>query len=94
MNDLAIIMRELGLGSIATGIRFACAKFTGFASDWDDNNPIINTCVLPDGIHVIGWDISNGGYIHATVPRAYANTVETLLEKKGHNSRSTFTCRY
>ena len=39
--------------------------------------------MLPDGIQVIGWDIWNGGYVHATVPRAYADTVETLLGKRG-----------
>ena len=45
INDLAIIMREFGFGSIATGIGFAWAKFITFASDWDYNDiltPTIN----------------------------------------------------
>ena len=32
-SDLAIIMHELSLGSIATGIGFAWPKFTAFATD-------------------------------------------------------------
>ena len=39
--------------------------------------------MLPDGIEVVGWDIWKGCWIHTTVPRAYANTIETLLGKRG-----------
>ena len=31
---------------------------------------------------MIGWDIWKGGCIHATIPRAYADTIETLLWKR------------
>ena len=58
-------------------------KFAAFASDCDENDPLINPSVLPDGIQVVGWDIWNGSYVHATVPKAYADTVETLLGKRG-----------
>ena len=33
--DLAIIMRELSLGSVATGIGCAWPKFTAFATNWN-----------------------------------------------------------
>ena len=36
IKDLVAIMHELGLGSIATGIGFAWAKVTAFASDCDE----------------------------------------------------------
>ena len=52
INDLAIIMDELGMGSIVTGIGFAWAKFIAFAFDWDENDPLRNPSVFPDGIQV------------------------------------------
>ena len=75
-------MHELGLGSIVTGIGFALAKFIAFASDCYENDPLINPSVLPDGIQVVGWDAWNDCYIHATVRRAYADTIEPLLGKR------------
>ena len=81
INDLLKIIEELGLGNIATRIGFAWAKFTAYASDWDEDDNNINASVLPNLIKVVGWDIWERGCIHATVPRAYADTIETLLGK-------------
>ena len=80
ISDLETIMEELGLGSIASGI--AWAKFTAYASDNDENDNNINVSVLPNGITMIGWDIWEDGCINATVPRAYTDTIETLLGKR------------
>ena len=55
--DLAIIMRELSLGSIATRIGFAWLKFTAFATDWNDAIGTIGYPFSPAGIHASGWDI-------------------------------------
>ena len=81
--DLAIILRELSLGSIATGIGFAWPKFTAFASDWDKAVRSIGYLFSPTGIHASGWDIWNGGTVNAVVPEAELDTIEKLLGKRG-----------
>ena len=59
--DLAIIVRELSLGSIATGIGFAWPKFTAFATDWDK------------AVRSIGYPFSPTGILtYGLVPRAMA----------------------
>ena len=81
--SVASIMRELSLGSIATGIGFAWSKFTAFVTDWDKAVRSIGHPFLPTGIHASGWDIWNGGVVHAVVPRAHLDTIEKLLGKRG-----------
>ena len=49
IEDLIIIMKELNMGSPATGIGFSWDKFTAFASDWDHPVFSLNTPVLPTG---------------------------------------------
>ena len=83
IDDLVQIMEEIRLGSIATGIGLAWCKFIAFAADWNQNDQNKNPTVLPNGIEVLGWDTWKGGYIHATVSRAYADTTEPLLVKRG-----------
>ena len=34
LRDLAVILSELGAGSVATGIGFSWRKFWAYASDW------------------------------------------------------------
>ena len=68
--------------SIATGHVLAWFKFIACATDCDQSNPNKNPTVLPNGIEVVGWDTWKGDYIHATVPRAYVDTIETLLGKR------------
>ena len=80
---LNTIMSELSCGSIATGIGYAWHKFTAYASDWDDAVRSIGLPFTPDGIHVSGWDIRNGGVIQSFAPRSYPDTVEKLLGKHG-----------
>ena len=38
-----------------------------------------------NGIEVVGWDIWKGGYIYATFPRAYADTIETNKQTAAQN---------
>ena len=80
---LASIMRELSIGSIATGIGFALSKFAAFLTDWDKAVQSIGHPFLPTGIHVSGWDIWNGGVVHSVVPRAHLDTIEKLFGKRG-----------
>ena len=80
-NDLAKNIEDFGLGSIATGIVFVSSQFSAFVYDWDENDSSINAPVVINGIKVAGWDTCKGGYIHVTVSRAYADTIETLLGK-------------
>ena len=80
-RDLASILRELSLGSIATGIGFAWPKFIAFASDWDKAVESVGHPFLPSGIHASGWDIWNGGILNVVVPRAQIDTIEELLGK-------------
>ena len=56
-RDLASILRELSLGSIATGIGFAWPKFIAFANDWDKAVDSVGHPFLASGIHASGWDI-------------------------------------
>ena len=53
-RDLASILRELSLGSIATGIGFAWPKFIAFASDWGKAVESVGHPFLPSGIHASG----------------------------------------
>ena len=81
--DLASILRELSLGSIATGIGYAWPKFIAFASDWDKAVDVVGHPFTPSGIHASGWDIWNGGTLTAVVPKAKMDTIEELLGKIG-----------
>ena len=78
---LASIMRELSVGSVATGIGFAWSKFIAFVTDWDQAVHSVGHPFLDTGIHVSGWDIWNGGVVHSVVPRAHLDTIEKLLGK-------------
>ena len=49
-RDRAIIMRELSLGSVATGIGYTWPKFTAFATDWNDAIDSIGPHFSPHGI--------------------------------------------
>ena len=60
IDDLVQIIEEPGLGSIATGIRFAWSKFTAFAADWDQRDLSKNPTVLPNVIEVVRWNMWNG----------------------------------
>ena len=80
--ELATILRELSLGSIATGIGFDWSKFTAFATDWDKAIDSVGYPFTPSGIHATGWDIWNGGIVNAVVPRAQLDTIEKLLGKR------------
>ena len=82
-SHLNLIMSELSCGSIATGIGYAWRKFTAYASDWDEAVPSIGLPFTPNGSHVSGWDIWKGCVIQSFVPRAYSDTVEKLLGKRG-----------
>ena len=79
--DLASILRELSLGSIATGIGYAWPKFSAFASDWDKAVDVVGHPFTPSGIHASGWDIWKGGTLTAVVPRAKMDTIEKLFGK-------------
>ena len=81
-RDLATIMRELSLGSVATGIGYTWPKFTAFATDWNEAITSIRSTFSPDGIQVTGWDIWKGGIINAVVPRAQADTIEKFSGKR------------
>ena len=83
VSDLPKILAELGSGSIATGIGFAWAKFSAFASDWDERAAHGDAAVSDEGVAVTGWDIWRGGLCNAVVPRARADTIEKLLGKRG-----------
>ena len=80
--DLASILRELSLGSIATGIGYAWPKFIAFASDWDKAVDVVGHPFTPSGIHASGWDIWNGGTLTAVVPRAQIDTIKKLIGKR------------
>ena len=67
-RDLATIMRELSLGSVATGITNTWPKFMAFATDWNKTISSTGPSFSPDGIHVVGWDIWKGGMVNAVVP--------------------------
>ena len=54
IENLIVIMKELSMGSHATGIGFSLAKLTAFASDWDQAVLSLNTTVLLNGIQVTG----------------------------------------
>ena len=82
IEDLITILKELSIGSHATGIGFSWAKFTAYATDWDDAASRMNTPIFPNGIKISGWDIRSGGTIEATVPRAHADTIEKLFGKR------------
>ena len=82
-RHLLDIMKELSLGSIATGIGFAWNKFTAYASDWDDVFTTIGFPFSPEGINVSGWDIWKGIVKESFVPRSFADTPEKLLGKRG-----------
>ena len=81
-RDLASILRELSLGSIATGIGFAWPKFTAFASDWDKAVELVGHPFMPSGIHASGWTIWNRGILNAVVSKAYIDNIEKLTGKK------------
>ena len=81
-SDLASILRELSLGSLATGIGFSWPKFTAFASDWDKAVLTIGDPFTPSGIRASGWDIWNGGIVNAIIPRAQIDTIEKLIGKR------------
>ena len=76
-------MSELSCGSIATGIGYAWPKFTAYASDWDEAVRSIGFPFTSNSIHVSGWDIWKGCVIQSFVPRAYSDTIEKLLGKRG-----------
>ena len=84
--QLRPIMDDLSLGGAATGIGFAWNKFSAYENDWDEycNAPAgVTDGMTKEGIAVTGYDIWQGGTIHETVPRAFANTEEKLLGKRG-----------
>ena len=84
------IISDRSLTSWAAGIGFSWSKFTACASDWDIYEPCPDAPILRNGIKVSGWDIWGGGVINAVVPRAYADTTEKLLGKRGcTNDRHT-----
>ena len=82
IEDLIIKMKELNVGSHATGIGFSSAKFAAFSSNGDQAVLSLNTHVFSNGIQVTGWDICKGGTLKAILPRAYADTTETLFGKR------------
>ena len=82
-HHLLAIMKELSLGSIATGIGFSWNKFTAYASDWDEVTLSIGHPFSSDGINVSGWDIWKGLVKESFVPRSFADTPEKLLGKRG-----------
>ena len=84
--QLRPIMDDLSLGGAATGIGFAWNKFSAYATDWEEycSTPAgADDGVTNEGIAVTGYDIWQGGTIHETVPRAFADTEERLLGKSG-----------
>ena len=74
-------MRELSLGSIATGIGYAWPKFSAFAKDLNEAISLIGPPFSHNGIHATGLDIWNGGTFNAVVLRAHVHTVEQLFGK-------------
>ena len=77
------MMNKSNMGSHVTGISFSRAKFTAFASDWEQTVLHFNTPVLFNGVQVIGWDNSKAGIIVAIVVRAYGDTTENIFGKRG-----------
>ena len=51
--------------------------------DFHDAATSPGTLILQDGIKVAGWNIWDGGATDAMVPKAYADSIEKLLGKRG-----------
>ena len=81
--DVPVIVSELGLGSVHTGIGFAWAKFSAFASDWEDNWDSLDptTGLSSDSVAVTSYDIWQGRRGRNTLNRTLPGSVETLLGK-------------
>ena len=81
--DVPVIVSELGLGSVHTGIGFAWAKFSAFASDWEDNWDSLDptTGLSSDSVAVTSYDIWQGRHGRNTLNRTLPGSVETLLGK-------------
>jgi len=73
LQDLPLMLLELGAGSRATGIGFCWRKFWVFASDWDTVLPRLSpeaaSVIHPDGADVRSWNIWSGGELRAFLPR-------------------------
>ena len=86
IQQLPLLLRELGAGSMLAGVGYAWKKFSVYASDWDS---VVGTewaaerGVTQDGVRASGYDIWTGNTIHTTLPRSHVDTVETLLGKRG-----------
>lgn len=90
--DLPVIVRDLGAGSLASGIGFAWAKFSAFARDWDafaSSHLAAGSGLEAEGIRATGWDIWNGGPASSFIVRSTEDDAEKLLGKRG-----TFTDKY
>ena len=86
---LPLIVKELGAGSMATGIAFSWSKFSAYATDWDAflaTPAAAQSGMTHDAIAATGWDIKQGVATPALVPRSHADTVEKLLGKRGQVS--------
>ena len=64
-------------------MEFAWAKFSAFATDWDDSWRMMDhaTGISSDGIAVTLFDIWAGGTIQTTLQRTLPNVTEVLLGK-------------
>ena len=85
-RHLPIIMSELQAGSLASGIGFSWPKFSAFATDWSEfvaNSNAADVGMTEQGIRAAGWDIWRGGLAADMVPRAYGDSIEKLLGKRG-----------
>lgn len=87
LQDLPLMLLELGAGSRATGIGFCWRKFWVFASDWDTVLPRLSpeaaSVIHPDGADVRSWNIWSGGELRAFLPRGREDKEERLLGKRG-----------
>ena len=85
-QHLPTIMQELGDGGMAMGSGSLGKKNTAFATDWSQYASTPDGAaggLTADRIYVEGWNIWTGCRTASEVPRAWEDTPEKLLGKRG-----------
>ena len=86
LPDLLTIIQELSFGSRASGIGLSWANFSAFSTGWDEaiaSGRSNHGDLAPGHVTAQGWNIWSGALATAAVPRARADEMEKLMDKRG-----------